>query len=599
DDLDLPVKVCYGNLGKLTLHIPWKNLYSEPTVATLEGLYLIAVPNLADVAAEPDSFVEKLAANVIKNLQTTDKNWKPTVIKDAVTVIFKKILHKNIAADSKHTEYQYMTSYSDIMELLESRERLTLGAKFRKYHPQVALTKDRRRWWHFAYESVLGETVRPRRNMWSWEHIKRHRKKYEKELDVFNIMLMRRQADLLKPRSTVELFCCVDVKKLMTPEEKAKLYAAIGYDDEDVDPNLPKQFVAVKVNAALKNFTVCLKDRRVPHVVSTIDSMMMSGLPHPEVKRDTILLSSLDTGRAKSRHLLSVKFETNPLDSDFNQTSTINQLAEFFKPPDWVHLKQLRFSAMSRFEELKEQTATGLLHAVQTRTYADIRVNFQPSYIILPQGGIYQSKCNMMVMDLGEFKIDSVKQERVTAVPSPTDVTGDHQLNYEEIQKKAYDIFKVSLQRLQLLYVKAGEDWKSARETHTPMHVLKPVKLDITLHKCMIQDKKLPSLKVQGVLPSLMVPVSDKRLQDILVLVKSIPFPESPPALEEELEDICLSVAQYKAGREIPILKLVIDSLGMRLQMRTFDMYATAYLGGIFLQYTEFKDGPQVAGVCE
>ena len=30
--------------------------------------------------------------------------------------------------------------------------------------------------WHFAYESTLGETVRPRRNMWSWENMKRHRK---------------------------------------------------------------------------------------------------------------------------------------------------------------------------------------------------------------------------------------------------------------------------------------------------------------------------------------------------------------------------------------------------------------------------------------
>ena len=42
------------------------------------------------------------------------------------------------------------------------------------------------------------------------------------------------------------------------------------------------------------------------------------------------------------------------------------------------------------------------------------------------------------------------------------------------------------------------------------------------------------SLKVQGVLPSLVVPISDKRLQDILVLVKSIPFPESDPAPEED-----------------------------------------------------------------
>ena len=39
------------------------------------------------------------------------------------------------------------------------------------------------------------------------------------------------------------LFEGIDVKKLMTPEEKAKLYAAIGYDEEDVDPNLPKQVI--------------------------------------------------------------------------------------------------------------------------------------------------------------------------------------------------------------------------------------------------------------------------------------------------------------------------------------------------------------------
>ena len=34
----------------------------------------------------------------------------------------------------------------------------------------------------------------------------------------------------------------------------------------------------------------------------------------------------------------------------------------------------------------------------------------------------------MMVMDLGEFKIDSVKQERVSALPSPTELTGDYQV---------------------------------------------------------------------------------------------------------------------------------------------------------------------------
>lgn len=45
DDLDLPVKVLRGHLGKLVLKIPWKNLYTEPVVAEVDGLYLLVRPN--------------------------------------------------------------------------------------------------------------------------------------------------------------------------------------------------------------------------------------------------------------------------------------------------------------------------------------------------------------------------------------------------------------------------------------------------------------------------------------------------------------------------------------------------------------------------
>lgn len=45
DDFDLPIKLKYGYLESLVLKIPWKNLYNEPVIATIDGLYLIAVPN--------------------------------------------------------------------------------------------------------------------------------------------------------------------------------------------------------------------------------------------------------------------------------------------------------------------------------------------------------------------------------------------------------------------------------------------------------------------------------------------------------------------------------------------------------------------------
>ena len=168
DELDLPIKVVSGFLGKLTLQIPWKNLYTEPTHVKVEDLHLLVKPNAdikyneekeetarwekkkreiqnidearardelkragkEDKTEEGDSFVEKLATAVVKNLQisiqnihvryedsvsdpmspfsigitlenlsaeTTDQNFIPKVIKDNVTIIHKLVRLDNLA----------------------------------------------------------------------------------------------------------------------------------------------------------------------------------------------------------------------------------------------------------------------------------------------------------------------------------------------------------------------------------------------------------------------------------------------------------------------------------------------------------------------
>uniref|UniRef100_A0A914Q3N0 Chorein N-terminal domain-containing protein n=1 Tax=Panagrolaimus davidi TaxID=227884 RepID=A0A914Q3N0_9BILA len=106
DELDLPIKLKYGFLDKLVLKIPWKNLYTEPVITNIDGLYLIAVPNTGVIynkekaekmeheikqkelsrleenrrnqrkPKDPtaDTFTEKMIAQVIKNLQVTIKN---------------------------------------------------------------------------------------------------------------------------------------------------------------------------------------------------------------------------------------------------------------------------------------------------------------------------------------------------------------------------------------------------------------------------------------------------------------------------------------------------------------------------------------------
>ncbi|MGH0117440.1 UNVERIFIED_CONTAM: hypothetical protein FKN15_034627 [Acipenser sinensis] len=43
-EFNVPFKVKAGKIGKLILKIPWKNLYNDAVVATLDGLYLLVVP---------------------------------------------------------------------------------------------------------------------------------------------------------------------------------------------------------------------------------------------------------------------------------------------------------------------------------------------------------------------------------------------------------------------------------------------------------------------------------------------------------------------------------------------------------------------------
>ena len=43
---------------------------------------------------------------------------------------------------------------------------------------------------------------------------------------------------------------------------------------------------------------------------------------------------------------------------------------------------------MSKFEEVREQSATGLQHAIDLKKYTEISVDLQSSYVIVPYGGI-------------------------------------------------------------------------------------------------------------------------------------------------------------------------------------------------------------------
>ncbi|CAL8091327.1 unnamed protein product [Calicophoron daubneyi] len=246
-----------------------------------------------------DSFGEKLAAQIVKNLQidirnihvryedgysipgrlfslgvtlsaltfqTTDPEKRPLLIRDeSIREFYKAVMRKTIASpENLQTGFTYilrpvsssamlhlhtrpeeteftvpqmdlvvdlaeiefslsLLQYRDITSFLNATDRMITQSKYRKYRPSSSLHGHPREWWHYAYTSVLEESIRRRRRMWSWEHIREHRRitreyivlwtKHLREerftteqqkrveecedfLDVFNIVLCRQQAEL-------------------------------------------------------------------------------------------------------------------------------------------------------------------------------------------------------------------------------------------------------------------------------------------------------------------------------------------------------------------------------------------------------------------
>ncbi|CAF3418854.1 unnamed protein product [Rotaria sp. Silwood1] len=150
-DLHLPVTVTIGYLRKLTLQVPWKNLYTHPTKLTIDGLYVHVIPKIEieynakqdekeqheakmkevdkieniykdKEVPHNDTFSARVKLQIIQNLellirnihivyedkttkpnhpfafgitlnyitfQTTNKEWIPTIIKENSPVIYK------------------------------------------------------------------------------------------------------------------------------------------------------------------------------------------------------------------------------------------------------------------------------------------------------------------------------------------------------------------------------------------------------------------------------------------------------------------------------------------------------------------------------
>ncbi|KFM65296.1 Vacuolar protein sorting-associated protein 13C, partial [Stegodyphus mimosarum] len=511
--------------------------------------------------------------------------------------------------------------YQDLIKLLESLDRMTVATLYRKYRPDVPKLGHAKEWWNFAITAILEDDVRRKRRNWSWEHMKHHLeicKKYkelyvqkllgkkftnemsseisecERELDLFNITIARKQAELEVLRTSKKetkqswggwfgsffskeqannaaeestgIKIAKQFEEAMTPEEKQKLYEAIGYQEQPTITEYPKEFVENKLLFLLHNLTLVLSDdtKSEPQVLKAnlkevsaiveqrpaaqglsfdakIESFIVKGVPAGNI------VPTIATSRqfvSSNLPLLNIYFEANPLDESCDQrlhihaqplqitynAITVNNLAEVFKPPENAALQQLQAAAMLKLEDLKEMSAFGLQYAIEQHKYLDLKVDMQPVFIIIPEGGVFTDNSQLIVVSLGNFKMDSHKRDPTSpTVKSLVKAGSTEEEVLSTMIDKAYDKFEIGVRNVEILLAAPDEDWKDAiGRLDDPRHLLYPLSINIDFHKSIVTvDPRMPQMKLVGVLPLLDLDISDYQISELLKIATSIPLPES------------------------------------------------------------------------
>ncbi|NXA14439.1 VP13A protein, partial [Sapayoa aenigma] len=579
------------------------------------------IPEGYDFVFRPISAKAKLLMNPRSDLDFSSPKMDLDINLQDITVEFNK------------------PQYFSVMELLESIDMMTRNLPYRKYRPDVPLHNNAKMWWKYVISGILEVNVQPKLQMWSWEHIWHHRKQvknykemyktkltskkpnedilkwleeFEKTLDIFNITLARQQAEVEATKAGLKIYRPgvkqddensggwfswmwswsrekkdeqkqevkgSSLEELMTQEEKAKLYAAIGYSETAVDPTLPKSYEAMKFSVNLLSMSVLIREnKQTPELVqcaltglstvftqrpgaqairfeTKITSLEVTGMSRE--KCTPCLLSSRTVYSDESTSLLSIMFETNPLDEKADQrlriesqpleivydAMTVNSIVDFFRPPKDVHLEQLTSATLMKLEEFREKTSTGnfcmdyfvyvfyfycfsgLLYVIETQKVLDLKINLMASYIIVPEKGFYDNTSNLLLLDLGSVKMTSKNRSDLSELKVG-------QSTIEDIMSRAYDSFDVQLSSIQLLYSKHDENWQEARKLkNSSQCILQPLDVNMEFSRAMVvTDARMPKFKLSGQMPLLSIQVSDQKLTNILELIDSIPKPESAPA---------------------------------------------------------------------
>ncbi|XP_064629495.1 intermembrane lipid transfer protein VPS13A-like isoform X5 [Lineus longissimus] len=174
-ELDLPIEVKAGYVGKISLNVPWTSLYTLPVIASVEDVYLLAGP-LSDRKYDPEKekrllnaikkqklevlesaslinddekgedpgFFEKLGATIINNIQVFVKNihirYEDKVTNPDHPFAFGVIL-RNLSAETTNSQWEVTQIDANTKTIHKVVSMSDFGAYWNPYLPEHSLVR--------------------------------------------------------------------------------------------------------------------------------------------------------------------------------------------------------------------------------------------------------------------------------------------------------------------------------------------------------------------------------------------------------------------------------------------------------------------------
>ena len=206
---------------------------------------------------------------------------------------------------------------------------------------------------------------------------------------------------------------------------------------------------------------------------------------------------------------------------------TLRRVATMFRSDHATNLSQLQAAARQKLDDLKKTSFTGLEYAIQRRTVVDVDINIKGSYLFLPMGGSFESDRGKILCNMGNLVIRSLSRRKLGDDPTVRSLVraGSSEDDIlQEMIRHSYDKFSIELHDVQVLSLLPNEDWQVLMRQGHLFYILKPMSIKLVVEKCLIlDDPRLPKLKVSGSLPSIHFEFIDSRLINMAAILKSIP----------------------------------------------------------------------------